>query len=979
MTTKKISKITSDIITVAHNPAIMKRRIMRTLREIDDDEEGQLELNNPTDPVSWCAEMAVLLGHATIEASRAELPKQYPLLATSEQEIYKHMSDKDYIDVFAQPSSAKFILLLDKQDVIDKAIEEDRLGNKRLIIPADTFITVAGYTFTLQYPIIIRILGYGGLQVLWDTSIDSPIGTVESDSLDWTQTRIPGADRTLLRIEIPALQYNIKSHTDVIVPSLGWRSSFTFVDQFFCARVYVYRDSTWEEIRVTFANDVYDTRVPTAVLEVVGKKLNVYIPEVYINSGLVSGSIRVDIHDTLGPLSVILGNYPVESYALNVRDIGGNINQKYYNPFKTLSLLTVLSEGSTIGGRRGLKFDELRDRVITNSVGVRRLPITEKQVAAAAGNLGMEISKPIDYVTGRIYTASVGMLASSIKEVCSSIGTASLPLDFTMGELETLPTVRDNGKRKTICPETVYSINETKLAINKELTVGWQSLRTQDLVNIGNMQNLYYTPFYYVVDTNGGTLDVRAYNLAAPKVVSKRFVDSNETTEVDVVSKNMTIERRDTGYVLTVVCRSEKTYKELSDSQCFTQLSFVPRGYNDETDVAYVDGVLVGYLDDERVWEFNLGTNLDIDRNNDMIMNNFKMDNVSSTLIPMRLTGDFNIFYGTKEYYPANYKRANMDSIIVAPTADAYGVTHEVIKLTFGDALTLMWCKSKALTGSISYEHHHEDVPYYYPRDIYKVDPDTDVRVYEIDMSTTPPTITFEYEHRKGDPKYKPDGELDIQYTKGSVVFDEAGNPVIKNRRQIKYRTEMSVFDARYLFSNTEETVAYRDAVRTQVADVVTTTIPTFAADLLERTTLYFKPKTTISNIEIRRDDGSTDFIPAECQFSVRYYLTAQARGNNELISDLQKTTRSVISSWLLTHKTVSVSDLTQELKTRLGDSVISVEIDKMGPSMDLRIFTVLTEASHASIAKKLTVEADGSIGLRDDIIISYVRHDQEK
>ena len=977
MSSIKVNKITEDLLTVAHNPAAMLPRVMETLQAFQD-EEVSYELNHPTDPVAWCAEMGVLLGHSAIEGARLELHKQYPILSTTPEDLYKHMSDRDHIDIFAQPSAANLILLLDKQEVMDKSIEIDTRGNRKLVIPRDSFVNVAGYIFTLQYPIEIRVLSYGAIQVVWDTTNTSPISAVETDALDWDASVIPGLDKEVLRINIPMLQYNIKTTTDVITPDMGWRTNVSFTDQFFCARVWMKKNQTWEELTVTFANDVYDINDPTAVFRLNNKQLEVYIPEIYINSGQVSGTVRIDLYETLGPLSVNLGNYSGKDFSISMKDLGAETEPRFYNPIQSLSLLQVTAEASTVGGRRALKFEELRDRVITNSVGVRQLPITEKQLESRASDLGMEISKPIDYVTGRIYNASVSMLSSTLSEVSSPIGTASLPLDFTFAEMENLPSVRDNGKRKTLTPNTIYVVEGSKLKIDQQMSRGWQSLRAQDLAIMGNAANYYYTPFYYVVDVNSNTLDVRAYDLATPKVNSKRFIASNETTEVDVVTKNYHLERRGDNYVLVVVTKSEKTYKDLSNDQIFAQLSFTPRGY--EGEAAWVNGTMIGYLDDERIWEFVIGTNLDVDRNDELITNTFTLLGDTPSDIPMPLCVEFNLFYGAKSYYPKDYKRAHMDTIIVGPTRDSIGITHEQLTICIGSTLKHLWSKSRAITGSVQYQHHPEDVPYVYEEDVYSRD-ENDNRKYEVVRDgDNKPEIVYEYDHRKGDIVYEADGVTPkIRYERGSVMYDEAGNPLIKNARSIKYRSEMSVFDARYLFANTDEVVSYREAIRRQVVDVVTNTIPDFADNLLERTELYFKPKTTISDIEIRRDDGSTDYLPAENQFQIRYYLSAASRNNGELLDNIKRTTRTTLANWLATNKTVSVSDMTKELKNELNDSIISVEMEKMGPEEDIRMFTVLTEAAHSAIAKKLAVEVDGKIGLRDDLVISYTRHDQNK
>ncbi|MIP73587.1 hypothetical protein ZQ72_26755, partial [Salmonella enterica subsp. enterica] len=75
----------------------------------------------------------------------------------------------------------------------------------------------------------------------------------------------------------------------------------------------------------------------------------------------------------------------------------------------------------------------------------------------------------------------------------------------------------------------------------------------------------------------------------------------------------------------------------------------------------------------------------------------------------------------------------------------------------------------------------------------------------------------------------------------------------------------------------------------------------------------------------------------------------------------------------------VSATEIGNALRTTLNDAIIGVELDDMGPDKDLRLFTVITEAARATIGKKLDIEANGDIGLKDDIVLSYNRHDTEK
>ncbi|WP_141023137.1 hypothetical protein, partial [Salmonella enterica] len=83
-----------------------------------------------------------------------------------------------------------------------------------------------------------------------------------------------------------------------------------------------------------------------------------------------------------------------------------------------------------------------------------------------------------------------------------------------------------------------------------------------------------------------------------------------------------------------------------------------------------------------------------------------------------------------------------------------------------------------------------------------------------------------------------------------------------------------------------------------------------------------------------------------------------------------------VINVYLGSHLTISATEIGNKLSETLDTSIIGVELDAMGPDKDMRLFTVVSEAARATIGKKLDIEASGDIGLKDDVVIVYNRHD---
>jgi len=973
--------LSNNLVVLAHNPAAMQTLLLNQLSQAQDS-ANNITLLDPTDPVVFLAEAGVTLAHASIEGCRATVPRVFPSMAQNMDDLYRHMSDVDYIDVFAQPASTGLQLIIDVDSLMAKAMPLQFAGVRKVVIPRDTQFKVAGYTFSIQYPIEIRVLPYGtpenpAFQVLWITENQSPIAPVSTNALDWELGSSPTTTSLLLRINIPVMQYDVKSHSDTTTGNNTFQMVRDFTNKFYYARVWQHlpNGTGWVEIQHTHSRDVYDPNVATALIQVNGNQLLCTIPSVYLNTGLVSGEIRLDIYTTLGPLDIDLSAYTLDEFSWNLRDLNDEVDGSYWTPLKSFSIVQLIAEeGSrTTGGRTNLSFEQLRQRVVDNAVGARQLPITDKQVAVVANDYGLSLYNAIDYVTSRTYLMSTPLPASSLSKVSSAIGAVTSPLYFSWDELAQLSTVRINDNRMTVLPGTIYKFDGSALAVDATMTELFRTMRKNDLVVAGNAATYLFTPFHYVLDINNNAIDVRIYQLDKPTLASKRFISTNISTELSVVTADHQILMTERGYVLRTVTKSEPPYQALSDDQVFAQLSFTPR--NGEN-VAYINGTLVGKQGSERVWEFPLETNLDVDRNDELVLTNARITSTNPVDVPVALLQDFNVFYGCTAYYPKNYERVDMDTVIVPPSRDAIGITHEVFKLELGKALSAYWRKARAVTDSINYEFYEQDELAYWGDDVIKTNANG-VPEYVIDETQTPP-VQLVYLHRKGDPKLDANGVQEIAHYAGEQKFDSNGKAIIAKPRSIRFRSEMAVFDARYKFANSEEVQKYLEEVIGFLVKQITDVMPSLQGNLLERTEAFFVPITTMGYIDARTEDGTVTPIPAENQFTVKYYLTVANRQNTDVINVIKKKTSQVINSYLSSHRTISATELGRLLSDNLTGLIIGVELGNMGPDQDMRLFTVVEDSAQVTVGKKLAIEANGSIGLVDDIVTAFNRHDTD-
>lgn len=966
---KNLEQYTKDILTHAHNPEAMAKMLLDEMMSTQDG--GGYVISDPTDPVVLLAEMAVSLGHATIEANREAMTKFYPSMARNFEDLFAHMSDRDMMDVFAQPAPVMMSYLVDYAALVSKAEPLDSKGVRKLVIPRDTQVTVGGYTFTQQYPVEIRVLSYGSIKVVQDTTIKNPVTPLPEKFLVHEMATLPNTDVRLVSFKVPMLQYNIDTHHDSIVPGVGWKGKFKYRNHFFYARVWNMVNGAWVELPTKYSKVGFDRNTPTAIVQVDRGEVTVRIPEVYINEKKVRGDIRVDVYSTLGNIDAKLGGYNVDDFAINMRDFSNETPPAYYTPLKSLELFTAYSDAHVIGGREQLPFEKLRKRIVDNAIGPRSLPISDKQLVADSERFGFNITKALDYVTSRIYHATSSLPNSTIPEVSSVIGTLSSPLVVNRKTLEACDTVINNGQRYTLTPETIYTHNGNRFDIDVNMSNTHKLLRSRDLVALANQKNYYFSPFYYILDLNNDAVDVRPYYLGDPSITNRSFLNHNETTELDVYTQNYTIVKTPKGFKIRTLTKSEKPYQSLKDEQCFAQISFNLTA--DDRTTVYLNGKIVGKENGERIWEFDIETDTDIDRKDELIINNFFIADKVPTKAPMPLDVNLNLFYGTIDYYPKEYSRSTMDELIKAPTADAKGVTHETLKLLLGKPMQWLWASARPINGSINYQKYEEDVYKVWPVNVPKYE--GKYPVYEIVEVNGVKDVQIVYEHRKGDFMLDDKGEKIIQHKKGTVVY-ENGKPVVANPREIVYQYNLAGFDAKYLFSNALETQSYLNTVVDSIVTTVTVTLDEVQKQLLDQTKIYYKVKSTIGNMEILRDDGSRDFIPSDLKFAFRVFLSATNRRNTELIEKINAGIRKTVSEYLNQNKIISRTDMVEAIKKQLDGVAITIEMEKMGPDEDVSVFTVVDDTAQANVAKRLEIAPDGTIVIKDNVVITPTRHE---
>ncbi len=960
------TRLQDAIETIKFNPCAIQQAMLSAL---ESSLNGEIDLPDATNPFVWLMEASAVNTTVAISHDEAIACRLYAKMALTQEDLYRHMSDTDYLGRFSNPARTEVHLCISLDEIKYRAVQIGASEVRKITIPRNTKYKVAGYNFCQQYPVDIRVMPHGGIQVVYDVTRLSPMQTLETNVVEWTVVRFESTD--FLDITIPLQQLEQESYTDTVVSSASYTKTYSFNNYFYFCRVYMKVNNKWVEIYTTHSDQTYDPAVATAVLTVTGQKLKVHIPQIYMTSGVISSEIRIDIFSTSGDVETSLDSYTPDNYDVKWWDIDNDDNGKYTSVMNTLQQLTIYSTAKVTGGSGPLTFTELRDRVIENDTNTS-LPITPGQLSTKLTDLGYTLVKNVDNVSDRMYLATRTMPRSSTALEKGGLATGANCmmglLSTTLSNLSAIKSVKNNNRRVTILPETLYRLTEGVIGIvtNDEMAK-IESYNIDQVASLINSGSYMYSPFHYVLDVNDNVFDSRAYYLDSPEIKSRYFIAENETTAIEVSTGAYSIEKITNGYRIVIKTKSGDTYKSLRNDQVHVQMAFKA---SDEIDYAYLNGTLLGTADEERVWEFILGTDYDINSKNELILNTFTMYNNQPGQYPIALLGDVEVIYSVSSYTATDMATSSIDKVLVKYQLpdDAIGVIQERLRLHLGDALTDLWSNSRSVISEEDYVRYTENIPATHLKNIYEIDPVTERnKLFMVDGK-----LNMKLLHAKGE-VITVDGEVVYEHTVGETVKVD-GEPVIRDQREILRQVDIFMIDGAFRFATSPIDIAYVKSLAGSVISYLNDDIKPISSQLLERTELFFYPTAQLGNISVVVGNGIIQNIPATLSFTVKFYLNEVNYNDLSLRTSLSNTAKEVIAS-VLKGTTVTVESIQSKIKTIAGTDIIGVDVDKLGVNKDISVFSVKDESTRASIKRVLVSLPDATLKINDDITIDFIKH----
>jgi hypothetical protein len=969
----KVSDVISTLETYKFNPAAMQRVALDVLKAVTNNE---INIVDATNPYVHCLETTAFNCSAFMIQNEATTRRLYPAAATNMEDLYLHMSDKDYAHQHAEPSKAIFKIMLNKNELLSKMILDINTGIKSIRIPRNSVFYASDIPFSLQYPIDIKQPAHGGIQVSYVVDQISPLKTLSTNAIDWIELKTPD-NESFIQFEVEVDQFFVEQRTNDVSNVSGFTTTIPLTDYFYHLRCYVQNsDNSYSEINVTHTAQVYDPFVITAVIKVFEASVEVTIPSIYTKTNMITGKLRLDVYQTKGPLSVSLGSYRAEDFRADWINLDENDDTEYTTPITNFRSLVIYSTSDVNGGSPSPTFLEMKSKVIRNTSNANNTPITNVQLEDNLSSNGYEIIKDIDSVTNRIYWASRALPKPIDDAIFTAASAAVSKVQLTLKEATNIYGAFDNNKRITLSSKVVY---QNKNGITRPLTnIEFDALDNlpilQKCVDVTN-GNYFFSPYTYVLDATEDTFESRAYFIDNPIIKTKSFVAENATTGFQVsIDSSYSVSKNDTGYVVDIVTKSSSNFKALDDSNVQVILAFYPQNQSDRV---YIAGVLKGKTTtNERLYSFDLNSSYDIDKDDYIVITN---TNGSASAVDIKgpLDIHYDIFFCTTATKAVGWTYSSLDDDIInfdLPD-DAYAITNERLNVVLGYRLEGLWSQSRSNATFAPYRVYTTDVAAYYKRDVYEVDPITGA-AFTIDGGGN---LVYNILHHAGDPVLDTEGNPVLEHLVGEIVLDEYGNPEIMPgyERDLLRFVDILTIEAAYYFAIPQDyntSTNYRTVIVKSLNSWILEDIPGFNERLLDKTKIYFYPKVAIGDIEILTNNNEIATVSASQSFKAILLVPPVVYKDSTLLQALRAITIKTIDK-SLQNSTVSISSMEKDLLDTYGSDVISVELSGLGGVNTHNTFTVTNNSHRCSIRKRLSTLPNNTLIVEDDVTIEFVEH----
>lgn len=930
-------EITSaELKRLIYNPIMMQKMILNDLYQDHDK-----QISNPTSPFMMLLEAAISIPTAQAMEAKNIIRKKFPSLALTKEDLFPHLTDVELSNIFATPATATFKVYMEVTGLKNTGYKPAGATYRETQLPIGTTITGVGKTFTLLNSVLIRL--YDDIEIPYVVSNvnENPLGFNDTTIIESTkESSITHGMYSSPFISFPleVKQVTVKTESKAISKSVKCEITVPLTSKYCYSEVYyngVTSNNTDVKLEQTFSEEFLDPTKAKVYVTLGDTSVKFTVPDVYIQGGMVSGTLHVKVYETEGDTYSALNNFNPSEFTVT---IGSTLTNDAEATAPNLNFIvqpiSVLS-----GGTNGLTMEELKTSVINGTTGPINVPITNYQVTKAGSDLGYSISTVEDSLTKRIYTANKALPSFSSTTIKAMPDIFNNTLGVTLDELKTIDPKLVQDENFMIKAGTVFKEVNGQMRIVPELELA--EIEKMDILNKINYykdNKFFYSLFNYVCHVSDGTTDSKIYHLTKPSMSDLRILKKNLNIQtINAFVSKYTVIRQDNGYRVLIELNGDSGFTSISKNYVKLQIGIVLESGNYVYFNSTFDETLGAYY-------FDIETDDFISIDGLMTIINGDSD-ISTKQVP--LDTSLNLFCYLTD---PNVKDATeyQKSSIRSESNNVTVLFEDKINISFGKEVTYLWNKLFNTYTSRKYRTYKEDVPLLYEEDVYERDVDGNL-MFELNQSQN--QITVMKLHSKGDPVLDNLGVPVMKHKAGDTVLDEDGQPIIDTISGIIRYIDILMVEYEFLVASSDAQINLMTLLIEYFETMLFKELPSLNQSLLEQTSILYKPLKTTNPLSIT-SNGTKYNVTYRVSPKIKLYVD---QGLSVSLTELEsyKTIIGKIINSELDKNRINLNDIKDKIKSSLNIGVNSIQIEGLSPE-NSEIIVINEESNRLTLEKVL-------------------------
>lgn len=937
-----------DLKKYMYNPERVQKEILDSIVNATSE---NITITNAMSPFNLLLEtISANTANAALEAINVSR-KLYPSLALTVDDLMSHVSDDELDGMISKPGDAVFNFFLNLTDLESNGYKPDNANYIETTIPEKTYIYIQDAYFTLLNDIVVKYYPDSQSVFVEHLQNDNKNSVKDQGILpSGIVTTSDGHKYIFFSCRIKQLKIISKTFNPIASEGFDHTIHITQDYNFFHLDVKYKNNKTNKFIKLPVKYDeaYINPMVPSAYVKFTDNintdgfkdlfSIRVKIPDLYFIEHDLSGTIVVEMYETMGKCSMSLDRISMADFKIMIGDSGKN------NSTATIPNISFYVNSNTTlsNGSNGLSFEEIKESIINNAKGNTTLPVTDHQLDFDNKIDGFEIFKITDTVTERTFISTKNLDKTPQQYIKALQDVYFNNVGFTLEDYlkhDSVTIFEDNFLIKS---NAIFknSNGVIKLISQEEKN---NLAKMSDFVKVEHFKTnkYFFNPFYYYISRDENITNTKVYSFDNPVLSNLVINNINQNVDYKANIDDYYIEKTEEGYKiqLEIIKNEEMNDINPEDINIIISLSLVTKNK------LFIKGK---YNEQTNKYEFDIITRMFLDKDD-----NLRIENGEATtnynLSP--LVNKLDVYIYTTDLTiedPYNYLKED----IIGINKDFVVLTYETFNIEFGRKIEYIWNKLHINYTERRYKKYKENILGYYEQNIYEKDQFTG---FEFTPFQDGNEFGIEYNkiHSKGDPILDDKGNQVILHHKGDIILDKNNLPIIDDIGGMIRYIDICMLDYEFKVSNEEMYQEYNRIAIKQLESYLFDILPRKNKKLLEHTALYYKSyKSSLPILAKINDSYYSINSSISPNIKITYNQGANIKLTSSDIDNIETIIGGVIDRYL-ENSTIKLEQLRKEIKSALGENVVAVQITNIEPT-NSEVITFKDKSKRLSMKKKL-------------------------